>query len=71
MRFGCFTMPSHPPERALKDGHEWDLRRIRWLDELGFTKRWIGERTKPDTMFGFLKLHIKPLQTPNPPIGVP
>jgi len=25
---------------------------------------------KPDTMFGFLKPHIKPLQTPHPPIGV-
>jgi len=26
--------------------------------------------TKPDTMFGFLKPHIKPLQAPHPPIGV-
>jgi alkanesulfonate monooxygenase SsuD/methylene tetrahydromethanopterin reductase-like flavin-dependent oxidoreductase (luciferase family) len=26
--------------------------------------------TKPDTMFGFLKPHIKPFQTPHPPIGV-
>ncbi|MGD5425232.1 hypothetical protein QUS64_22510, partial [Xanthomonas citri pv. citri] len=26
--------------------------------------------TKPDTMFDFLKPHIKPLQTPHPPIGV-
>ena len=26
--------------------------------------------TKPDTMFGFLKPHIKPLQSPHPPIGV-
>ena len=26
--------------------------------------------SKPDTMFGFLKPHIKPLQTPHPPIGV-
>jgi len=132
MQFGYFTMPSHPPERALKDGHEWDLQVIRWLDELGFTEAWIGEHhtapwephpspdllvaqalmqtknirlgpggfllpyhhpaelanrvamldhisggkgkfwhvTKPDTMFGFLKPHIKPLQTPHPPIGV-
>jgi len=43
MQFGYFTMPSHPPERALKDGHEWDLQVIRWLDELGFTEAWIGE----------------------------
>ena len=43
MQFGYFTMPSHPPERPLKDGHEWDLQVIRWLDELGFTECWIGE----------------------------
>ena len=38
MQFGYFTMPSHPPERPLKDGHEWDLQVIRWLDELGFSE---------------------------------
>lgn len=182
MQIGYFTMPSHPPERPLKDGHEWDLQVIRWLDELGFAECWIGEHhtapwephpspdllvaqgllqtknirlgpggfllpyhhpaelanrvamldhisggrlnfgvaasglpsdwamfnvdgmsgvnremtrealdiilklwtspepfdfkgkywhvTKPDTMFGFLKPHIKPLQSPHPPIGV-
>ena len=43
MEFGYFTMPSHPPERGLKDGHDWDLQTIRWLDELGFTECWIGE----------------------------
>ena len=43
MQFGYFAMPSHPPERPLKDGHEWDLQVIRWLDELGFTEAWIGE----------------------------
>jgi hypothetical protein len=43
MQFGYFTMPSHPPERPLKDGHEWDLQVIRWLDELGFAECWIGE----------------------------
>ena len=26
--------------------------------------------TKPELMYGFLKPHIKPLQSPHPPIGV-
>ena len=43
MRLGYFTMPSHPPERSLRDGHEWDLQVIRWLDELGYEECWIGE----------------------------
>ena len=43
MELGYFTMPSHPPERSLRDGHEWDLQVIRWLDELGYKEAWIGE----------------------------
>ncbi|MBD0272665.1 MAG: LLM class flavin-dependent oxidoreductase, partial [Acetobacteraceae bacterium] len=43
MEFGYFTMPSHPPERGLKEGHDFDLRTLRWLDELGFSEAWIGE----------------------------
>lgn len=43
MQFGAFTMPSHPPERSLADGHEWDLEQLRLLDELGYTEAWIGE----------------------------
>ena len=43
MQLGYFTMPSHPPERSLKAGHEWDLQVIRWLDELGYSECWIGE----------------------------
>ena len=43
MQFGYFTMPSHPPERGLKAGHDWDLQVLRWLDELGYTEAWIGE----------------------------
>ncbi len=43
MKFGYFTMPSHPPERGLKAGHDWDLQTLRWIDELGFTEAWIGE----------------------------
>ena len=31
-------MPSHPPERGLREGHEWDLQVIRWADELGMTQ---------------------------------
>ncbi|MGE0697493.1 MAG: LLM class flavin-dependent oxidoreductase [Hyphomicrobiaceae bacterium] len=43
MQLGYFTMPSHPPERGLKAGHDWDLQVLRWLDELGFSECWIGE----------------------------
>ena len=43
MQFGYFTMPSHPPERCLDDGHDWDLQILRWADELGFSEAWIGE----------------------------
>ena len=43
MQYGLFTMPSHPPERPLYDGHRWDLQTLRWADELGFTEAWIGE----------------------------
>src|SRR4030095_6642708 len=43
MEYGLFTMPSHPPERGLYDGHQWDLQTLRWADELGFSEAWIGE----------------------------
>ncbi|MFI5376620.1 MAG: LLM class flavin-dependent oxidoreductase, partial [Candidatus Rokuibacteriota bacterium] len=42
MEYGLFTMPSHPPERKLFDGHQWDLQQLRWADELGFSEAWIG-----------------------------
>ena len=38
MDYGLFTMPSHPPERSLYDGHQWDLQVLRWADELGFRR---------------------------------
>lgn len=43
MRTGFFTMPSHPPERDLREGYEFDLQCIRWADELGFEEGWVGE----------------------------
>jgi len=43
MQLGYFAMPSHPPERGLKAGHDWDLQTLRWLDELGYEEAWIGE----------------------------
>ena len=43
MQYGLFTMPSHPPECGLFDGHQWDLQTLRWADELGFSEGWIGE----------------------------
>jgi alkanesulfonate monooxygenase SsuD/methylene tetrahydromethanopterin reductase-like flavin-dependent oxidoreductase (luciferase family) len=42
-----------------------------WSDPAPFTidgKYW--KVTKPETMFGFLKPHLVPLQRPHPPIGV-
>ncbi len=42
-----------------------------WSEEAPFHydgKFW--KVTKPETMFGLLKPHLKPLQTPHPPIGV-
>lgn len=43
METGLFVMPSHPPERSLVDGAEWDLQTIRWAEEYGFAEAWIGE----------------------------
>lgn len=43
MQLGYFAMPSHPPERGLKAGHDWDLQVVRWLDELGYEEAWFGE----------------------------
>ena len=43
IQLGHFAMPSHPPERPLKSGHDWDLETLRWMDELGFQEAWIGE----------------------------
>ena len=43
MDLGLFAMPAHPPERDLKQGFEWDLEVIRWLDQLGYREAWVGE----------------------------
>lgn len=43
MEVGVFMMPSHPPERALRAGFEWDLEHIALCDRLGFSEAWIGE----------------------------
>ena len=43
MQLGLFTMPSHPPERSLYDGLQFDLDTIRWADELGYAEAWVGE----------------------------
>lgn len=43
MEVGVFMMPSHPPERSLRDGFEWDLEHITLCDRLGFSEAWIGE----------------------------
>ena len=43
MKAGLFLMPSHPPERALYDAHQFDLDVITLADELGYQEAWIGE----------------------------
>lgn len=43
MILGAFLMPSHPPERSLRDAHAWDLKLIEHLDRIGFDEAWIGE----------------------------
>ena len=43
MEVGVFMMPSHPPERDLRAGYEWDLEHIALCDRLGFSEAWIGE----------------------------
>ena len=43
MKLGAFLMPSHPPERSIRDGILWDLEDLQRLDALGFEEAWIGE----------------------------
>lgn len=43
MELGMFSMPSHPPERDLKEGWEFDLQTLIWGDEYGFSEAWVGE----------------------------
>jgi alkanesulfonate monooxygenase SsuD/methylene tetrahydromethanopterin reductase-like flavin-dependent oxidoreductase (luciferase family) len=43
MKFGALLMPSHPPERSIRDGQRWDLNDLERLDALGFEEAWIGE----------------------------
>ena len=43
MKPGAMLMPSHPPERSVRDGQRWDLDEIERLDRLGFEEAWIGE----------------------------
>ena len=43
MKAGIFMMPSHPPERDLREGHEWNLKHLEFADQLGFHEAWIGE----------------------------
>jgi len=43
MKLGALLMPSHPPERSVRDGQRWDLLDLERLDALGFEEAWIGE----------------------------
>jgi hypothetical protein len=43
MKVGAFLMPSHPPERTVREGQRSDLEELVRLDRLGFDEAWIGE----------------------------
>lgn len=43
LRLGAFLMPSHPPDRPVREGQQLDLAEIERLDRLGFGEAWIGE----------------------------
>src|ERR1700681_987145 len=43
MKLGLFLMTSHPPERGLLAGQQWDLAVLREADRLGYSEAWIGE----------------------------
>jgi len=43
MKIGALLMPSHPPERSVREGQLWDLHDLDRLDALGFEEAWIGE----------------------------
>ena len=43
MKLGAFMMPSHPPERGIRAGIDYDLAQLRLLDQRGFHEAWIGE----------------------------
>jgi alkanesulfonate monooxygenase SsuD/methylene tetrahydromethanopterin reductase-like flavin-dependent oxidoreductase (luciferase family) len=49
MKFGTLLMPSHPPERTIREGQRWDLDELERLDALGFEEAWVGEHfTAPE-----------------------
>ncbi|MEM8678289.1 MAG: LLM class flavin-dependent oxidoreductase [Planctomycetota bacterium] len=43
MKLGSLLMPSHPPERTVRQGQLADLEELERLDRLGFDEAWIGE----------------------------
>jgi alkanesulfonate monooxygenase SsuD/methylene tetrahydromethanopterin reductase-like flavin-dependent oxidoreductase (luciferase family) len=43
MKIGALLMPSHPPERSIRDGQCRDLNDLEQFDALGFEEAWIGE----------------------------
>ncbi len=43
MKLGALLMPSHPPERSMREGQLADLEELERLDRLGYTEAWIGE----------------------------
>jgi alkanesulfonate monooxygenase SsuD/methylene tetrahydromethanopterin reductase-like flavin-dependent oxidoreductase (luciferase family) len=43
MRLGLFSMPVHPPERAIADTYDDDFATFQVAEDLGYDEVWIGE----------------------------
>ena len=61
MKLGAFLMPSHPPERSLRDGQQCDLDDLERLDELGFEEACGKPKITVQSQGWDLGLNVKPL----------
>jgi len=70
MELGALLMPSHPPERSVREGIRWDLEELERLDAHGFKEAWVGEHftsewepcPAPDLLIAQGLLHTKAIR---------